>query len=555
MARAEDGPTGDPSGRPWWADAVIYQIYPRSFADADGDGIGDLPGIRARLGHIARLGVDAVWLSPFYPSPLADGGYDVVDHCGVDPRLGTLADAEALVAEAHALGIRVLVDLIPNHTSDRHPWFVASRSSRHDPRRGWYYWADPVPEGGPPNNWRASFTGETTWARDADGQLRPRRGQAPAPGTEADASAWTWDEGTGQWYLHTFLPSQPDLDWHHPDVVAAQHDVVRFWSDRGVDGFRVDAVITLGKPAGLPDAAPELAALPEAGLTDEAFTQARVAELRAVVEGYPGDRVLVGEVGGVDEGAIRRYVSDHLFHLAFDFPPLFEPWDAEAWRAQVDEAERHVDPTGARRTAWVLSNHDQPRHADRYGTQARARAAAVLLLGLPGPAFVYAGEELGLVDAEVGPHERIDPGGRDGSRAPIPWTPSPDHGWGSPTWLPFPRNAAGHDVETQDADPGSVLWLYRRLLAARRATPALRHGPMRWAEAPAGVLAWHRVPPDGDGEERLVAVSFVDEPRAVPLSGPRWVLEVSSQGDGTEAGRPWDGHLAPDEAVIARPAD
>lgn len=616
--------------QPWWAGAVIYQIYPRSFADADGDGLGDLAGIRARLDHLVWLGVDAVWLSPFYRSPMADAGYDVSDHCDVDPTFGTLADAEALIAEAHERGLRVLVDFVPNHTSDRHPWFEASRSSRDDPKRHWYVWRDPAPDGGPPNNWRAAFTGETRWERDDSGQLRPhwglpleRTGTSTDPhastgtdsqsdgdgaphtdtrtstdphtdtGTNTDTdsqsddeagdgdasiSAWTFDERTGQCYLHTFLPEQPDLDWRNPDVVAAQHDVLRFWLDRGVDGFRVDAIVTLGKPVGLPDAPPELARFPEAGLTDEDFTRAKVAELRAVVEAYDGDRVLLGEVGGVDASAIGRYVADDLFHLAFDFPPMVDRWDAERWRHHIDEALRHHGT--ASWPTWVLSNHDTPRHRERYGTEARARAAAVLLLALRGTAMLYAGEELGLADADVPDDQRLDPGRRDGCRAPIPWTAEDDHGWGEPTWLPFPANAEGHDVATERDDPASMLHLYRRLLAARRASPALRHGTFAWADAPAGVLAWHRRSPadadtaattnTSDGptaalgsasparsaalDERLVVVSFVDEDRVVTPPGSGWVIEVSSHGDGSEAGRPWTGHLRPDEAVVLRPS-
>jgi alpha-glucosidase len=293
--------------------------------------------------------------------------------------------------------------------------------------------------------------------------------------------------------------------------------------------------------------------LPEAGLTDEDFAQAKVAGIRRLLECYPGERVMVGEVGGIDMGAIRRYVTDELFHLAFNFPPLFDRWRHDRWRRHIDEAERHHDD-GAW-PAWVLSNHDVPRHGERYGTEARTRAAAVLLLGLRGTAFLYAGEELGLRDAEVGPERRVDPGQRDGCRAPIPWTPAPGHGWGTTPWLPFPTNASGHDVETLRQQPGSILHLYRRLLQVRKDSAALRAGGFGWAESPEGVLAWHRhALPDGPRrDERLVAVSFVDRPMTVPLQR-RWVLEVSSAGDGTEAGQPWDGALAADEAVIARPA-
>ena len=526
----------------WWDGAVVYQVYPRSFADHDGDGLGDLRGVLDHVDHIARLGVDAVWLSPFYPSPMADMGYDVADHCDVDPRFGTLADIDAVIAAAHDRGLRVIVDIVPNHTSDQHPWFLASRRSRDDEHRGWYIWADSAPDGGPPNNWRANFTGDTEWVRDDDGQLVLRRGlgEVAAPAS----SAWTWDDATGQWYLHTFLPEQPDLEWRHPAVEAAQHDVLRFWLDRGVDGFRVDAIVTLGKPEGLPDVPPELAALPEAGLTDHDFTRDKIRRMqRVLAERGPG-HMMLGEVAGDDVAAVRAFVGPELFDLAFVWPALRERWDPDGWRTHVDAAEHHHgDGT---EPAWVLSNHDLPRHADRYGSEARARAAAVLLLTLRGAAVIYAGEELGLVDADIDPAQRIDPGGRDGCRAPIPWTAAPGHGWGPEPWLPFPRNAATHHVEAQEADPGSMLHLYRRLLAARRASPALRTGRFTWLDAPAGVLAWARAT---EGDERRVVVSFVARPTTVAVDGD-WQVEISSQGDHD---RPWDGHLAPDEAVVLRP--
>jgi len=545
---ATDQPTPLATDPSWWDGSVIYQIYPRSFADANGDGVGDLAGIRARLDHVAQLGADAIWLSPFYRSPMADFGYDVSDHCGVEPVFGTLDDADALIADAHALGLRVIVDFVPNHTSDRHPWFVASRSSRDDPHRNWYFWRDSGPDGRPPNNWRARFTGEIGWHHDDDGQLRPRWDQ-PQTDPSASTSAWTWDDATGQWYLHTFLPEQPDLDWRNPSVVAAQHDVLRFWLDRGVDGFRIDAIITLGKPLGLPDVAPELELIPESGLTDGDFTRAMVNEIRRLVESHRADGVIIGEVAGIDLTSIREFVSDDHFHLAFTFPPMVDRWAADRWRHHIDVAER--DHLGQPGPAWVLSNHDLPRHAERYGTEARARAAAVLLVGLRGTVVLYAGEELGLLDAEVPPARQLDPGLRDGCRAPIPWTAAPDHGWGPEPWLPFPRNAATHHADAQAADPGSVLHLYRRLIACRHASPALRQGAFAWLDAPDGVLAWRRL---ADADERIVAVSFVAQDRELDLPAGAWVLEVSSAGDGTEAGRSWTGALGPDEAVIARRA-
>ena len=278
---------------------MIYQIYPRSFCDATGDGIGDLEGIRRRLDHVAWLGVDAVWLSPIYRSPMADAGYDVADHCDVDPLFGTLADAERLVAAAHARGLRVLLDFVPNHTSDRHPWFQESRADRTNARRAWYVWRDPAPDGGPPNDWRAAF---------------------------ADVPAWTFDARTGQYYLHCFLPEQPDLDWSHPPVVRAMHDVLRFWLDRGVDGFRIDVVHLLGKDPALASHGSALASTPQALLNDRSETHPILRGLRRVADSYPGDRVLVGEVYLLDTDRVATYygAGDEL-HLAFNFPPLFAP--------------------------------------------------------------------------------------------------------------------------------------------------------------------------------------------------------------------------------------
>lgn len=550
-----DGRAGDPAPRPWWWGGVIYQIYPRSFADSNGDGVGDLAGIRSRLDYLSWLGVDAVWLSPFYPSPMADFGYDVADHCNVDPLFGTLDDYDRLLADCHERGIRLIVDYVPNHTSDQHPWFVASRSSRDNPKRNWYVWRDPKPDGGVPNNWRASFTGETIWIRDDTGQLRPRWGVAPSRGA-AQSTAWTWDSSTGQYYLHSFLPQQPDLEWRTPDVVEAMHAVLRFWLDRGTDGFRVDAVSSLGRPEGLPDADERLAMIPHAGYTDAEFVSRCVRGFRQVVDEYP-DRMMVGEVGGIDVPSIMRHVGRDQFHLAFNFPPLFDRWRADRWRRHIDETERWSRNAADAWPAWVLSNHDVPRHADRYGTQARARAAAVLLLTLRGTAFLYMGEELGLIDAEVPRDRQLDPGGRDGERAPIPWTDSADHGWtGTDPWLPFPRNAATHNVERLRTEPGSILHLYRDLLTSRRNSEALRYGDFEWLPSPSTVLAYRRLMPperaggrDG-GDERVIAVNFDSSATHVQLEG-HWMVEVSTHA--ASAGH-WSGHLAGDEAVVLRPA-
>jgi alpha-glucosidase len=517
------------SAEPWWRTAVVYQIYPRSFADTNGDGVGDLEGVRRHLDHLSWLGVDAIWLSPFYRSPMADFGYDVADHCDVDPVFGTLDDFDRLLHDAHERGLKVLVDWVPNHTSDQHPWFLESRSGRDSPKRDWYVWRDPAPDGGPPNNWVAAF--------------------APVP-------AWTFDEASGQYYLHLFLAAQPDLDWSNPEVEAAMHDVLRFWLDRGVDGFRMDVTHCIGKDPALPDDPPELVPIPHSGLNDSPLTHPLLRRIRTVLDSYPGDRMVVGEVYLLDTALVAPYYGqgDEL-HLSFNFPPLFTPWDATRWRAQITTTTSELDPIGAWPT-WVLSNHDNPRHRTRYGgREARARAAAMLLLGLRGTPFLYAGEELGLLDAEVPEDRVVDPGGRDGCRAPIPWEPTAGHGWPADPWLPFPPEAESRSVADERADPRSILHLYRRLLAARRASPALQLGDQRLLDTPAGVLGWVRTSPDGD--RRVVLVNFTEE--VIGLEGREalgaaddTVVEVASDGAGE--GARFTARLEPDQAVWLRPA-
>jgi alpha-glucosidase len=524
----------DSSDAPWWQDAVIYQIYPRSFSDGDGDGVGDLPGATSRLAHLAELGVDAVWLSPFYRSPMADFGYDVSDHCDVDPLFGTLDDADALVAEAHRLGLRVVLDYVPNHTSERHPWFEASRSSRDDPMRDFYEWRDPAPGGGPPNNWRAAF---------------------------ADQPAWTLDEATGQYYLHLFLPEQPDLNWRNPAVVEAMSDVLRFWLARGVDGFRADVVHCIGKPAALPSAPAELAGLPACIFDHGPLTHERLRGLRRVVDGgRPGRALLVGETAVFDRAQQLSYLGhgDEL-HLGFNFLALHTPWDAAAWRSELEAAYAGHDAVGAWPT-WVLSNHDVPRHATRYGSAARARAAAVLLLTLRGTPFLYQGEELGLNDAVVPPERVVDPGGRDGCRAPIPWSADPTGGWGPEAWLPPPPDAEARSVQAQAGDPASMLEHYRRLLALRRDLPVLRHGSIELLEAPPGVLRYRRsLPGAATGPAEVeVAVNFTDR-RVRHAMAPGDELAGTAPPSGAvtagdladhDSGGGDSGDLGPDEARV-----
>jgi alpha-glucosidase len=502
----------------------VYQIYPRSFSDASGDGIGDLEGIRRHLDHLEWLGVDAVWLSPINPSPMADFGYDVSDYCDIEPLFGSLEGFDALVAELHGRGMRVLLDWVPNHTSDRHAWFAASRSSRDDPKRDWYVWHDPAPGGGPPNDWVAAFTGES--------------------------SAWTFDAASGQYYLHLFLPEQPDLNWRNPEVVAAMHDVLRFWLDRGVDGFRMDVIHAIVKRADYADAGDAIQQMITEDRYDVDAVHERLRAIRTLLDSYPGDRASVGEVFLMSTARVATYYGrDDELHMCFNFPPLLTPWDAAKWRRRVDRVVEELDPLDAWPT-WVLSNHDQPRQRTRYGSDARARVAAVLLLTLRGTPFLYAGEELGLEDAIVPPERVVDPGGRDGCRAPIPWAAAAPHGWdGAAPWLPWPPEPAGHSVEALRGDPASILHLYRRVLAARRTSAALQTGDFTWLPSPDDVLAYERT---SGGDRRRVFLNFSAAPQTIERSGDGWIVEVAT-GDRL-AGSPAPGTLEPDEALILRPA-
>jgi alpha-glucosidase len=539
--------TGD-----WWRHGVIYQIYPRSFQDSDGDGVGDLPGITSRLDHLSDLGVAAIWLSPFYSSPMVDFGYDVADYTGVDPLFGTLDDFDELVAAAHVRGIRVVVDLVPNHTSDRHPWFLESRSSRDSPKRDWYVWADSGPDGSPPNNWISSF---------------PRAGRA-----------WTFDQRTGQWYLHSFTPEQPDLNWWNPEVREAMDQVMRFWLDRGVDGFRVDVAHKMARD-------PELLDNPLVELGDDAEDDTsavaravRLAKLKSVErrdEDWPevheilrrfrrtldayDDRMAVGEVYLLDLRKLARYYGSGKdeFHLAHNFVFLTQPWKAAAFRSVVDEFTGLLPPDAW--PAWMLGDHDVSRIASRYDEggngQARARVAAVLLLTLRGTPFVYAGDEIGMTDGEVPADRVVDVDGRDPERTPMQWNASPGAGFtsGDP-WLPLGRDAATVNVAAQRDDPASLLGLYRRLIRSRTGSAALRGGDYRsLPDAPDGCFAYLRTA----GEERLlVALNFTGQPLSfIPALGTdRGRLELATD-PGRAAGeevplQPL--RLGPDEGVVVR---
>ncbi|MGX5657942.1 glycoside hydrolase family 13 protein [Geodermatophilus nigrescens] len=503
----------------WWRDAVFYQVYIRSFVDGSGDGVGDLAGIRARLPHLAALGVDALWITPFYPSPMADHGYDVADPRDVEPVFGDLAEFDALLAEAHAAGIRVTVDLVPNHTSDRHAWFQAALAAGPgSPERARYLFRDGRgPDGSqPPNNWPSVFGGPA-WSRVPD----------------------------GQWYLHIFAPEQPDLDFTHPEVVADLETTMRFWLDRGVDGFRIDVAHGMAKPAGLPDMQPmeDTGLLDDHGPGDLRFDQEGVHDVhrrvRAVLDGYPGT-MAVGEVWVSDDARLARYLRPDELQLAFNFKLLTADWDADDLRDAVVHSLESVADVPAP-ACWVLSNHDRPRHVTRYGGgetgTRRARAAALLQLALPGAAYVYNGDELGMPDVDLPDEALQDPiwersghteRGRDACRIPVPWSgDAPSYGFSaSPdTWLPMPAGWAPLTAEAQAADPGSVLSLYRAALALRRTSPAFDGESLEWLPAPERCLAFRRP----GGLVCLVNLSAA----AVPLPEGRVLLASEDVAGGT----------------------
>ncbi|ALA60254.1 alpha-glucosidase [Nitrospira moscoviensis] len=535
----------------WWHSAVFYQIYPWSFQDSDGDGIGDLAGIRSRLDYLrggpgASLGIDAIWLSPIYPSPMKDFGYDVADYCNVDPRFGRLADFDELVREAHRRGIRVIMDLVLNHTSDRHPWFVESRASRQSAKRDWYCWADGMSFGRRPSNWNARFGG----------------------------SSWTWDLGSRQYYLHSFLKEQPDLNWSNPAVRAALWDVVRFWLDRGVDGFRLDAINWLGKDVRWPDNPFRLGLR---GYTrqhhrydrDQPLAHDIMRELRSVVSSYP-DVVLIGEAAADTPGGPASFYGqgEDELHLVFDFRLMKSPWRADRFRRFLADDVPAI-PKGGWPTI-VFSNHDQPRHIDRYGAggdaEARARAAALLLLTMPGTPFLYYGEELGMRNGRLRYRDLRDPytkrfwpfrPGRDPARRPMQWDASPHAGFstGRP-WLPVAPDYPGRNVLRNAGDPRSLWSLYRRLLELRRASPALSRGHYRLVEGgPGDCLLYERAArTDGGAIERmLIAVNFSERGLSFALPAgcaPGRVL-LSTDPDAS-AGK-WDPRqvrLSPNEGLL-----
>lgn len=512
--------------RPWWESAVIYQIYPRSFQDSDGDGIGDLRGITRRLDHLVDLGVDALWISPITPSPMADFGYDVADYCGIDPRFGTLADFDELLAAAHARELKLLLDFVPNHSSDAHPWFADSRSSRDAAKRDWYIWRDPAPGGGPPNNWISDFGGP----------------------------AWEWDDATGQYYYHAFLREQPDLNWRNPDLRAAMMDVLRFWFDRGVDGFRIDVLWHMIKHADFPDnpANPdyrpgmgEMHQVLQLHSTDQPEVHDITAEMRAIADDC-GDRVLIGEIYLPVEKLMTYYGGDRPgVHLPFNFQLIDAPWDARTLAAIIAEYEAALPPGGW--PNWVLGNHDRPRIATRVG-EAQARVAAMLLLTLRGTPTLYYGDEIGISNVAIpadrvqDPRELREPGiglGRDPVRTPMAWDASANGGFttGEP-WLPLHHDWPARNVAAERDDPASSWTLTRDLIALRRKHPALALGD--WAAVPADgdILSYER---RHGGDRLVVALNLSDRPAR---SDGRGTVLLSTTSD------PFDGILAPNQGVI-----
>lgn len=531
---------------PWWQRAVIYQIYPRSFQDTTGNGVGDLQGVIDRLDYLApqvesALGVDAIWISPFYPSPMADFGYDVSDYCDVHPELGDLATFDRLVAEAHRRGMRVIIDYVPNHTSDQHPWFLESRSSRHSPKRNWYIWRDPRPDGSPPNNWGSVFGGP----------------------------AWTFDARTGQYYLHQFLKEQPELNWREPAVRAAMMDVLRFWLERGVDGFRMDVVGMIIKDRDLRDNPPDPHAPPDL-LPDDLYSrqlhlyngdQVEVFDIlrdfRRLLDSY-GERCAIGEVWYSLPRWVRFYGDNgDGLHMPFNFRLMHVPWAAQAVRRSVDELEAALPSF-----AWpnyVLGNHDSPRLASRRG-QAQARVAAMLLLTLRGTPTLYYGDELGMLNGQIPPEKMQDPYGlrlgpersRDPARTPMQWDDSLYAGFSTvESWLPVHPDYTRRNVAAQSQDPTSSLSFYRTLLRLRRASPALLAGRYRSLDVgEADCFVYLREHPD---ERLLVALNFGEQERNIALpGGDTGSLVLSTFLDRSEKGALKNLKLRPHEGLLIR---
>jgi alpha-glucosidase len=492
----------DRRGESWWRYGIFYQIYPRSFQDRNADGVGDLPGIISRLPYLQALGVDAVWLSPIFPSPMADFGYDISDYQDIDPLFGTMEDFDTLVSVAHSSGLRIILDLVPNHTSDQHPWFIASRSSRENEKRDWYIWRDAAPDGGPPNNWLSEFGG----------------------------SAWEYDEASGQYYYHAFLAQQPDLNWRNPAVREAIYEVMRFWLRKGVDGFRVDVIWHLIKDAQFRDNPPNPhyreGRPPNERLltrysTDQPEVHDVIAEMRRVTDEFDS-RILIGEIYLPLQRLVAYYGNDlRGAQMPFNFALLSTLWSARAIERIIADYEAALPPRAW--PNWVLGNHDRPRVASRVGRE-QARVAAMLLLTLRGTPTLYYGDEIGMHQTAIAPDQVRDPFeknvpgigvGRDGCRTPMQWDATANAGFStSPPWLPVADDFRQENVANLDADTQSILSLYKALIRLRRATPQLIGGDYLPVAAQGDLLLYRR----GDGSGAvLVALNLGAEPASVTL--------------------------------------
>lgn len=528
---------------PWFKHAVLYQIYPRSFYDSNGDGIGDLQGVIEKLDYLNgrpdSLGVTAIWLSPFYPSPMADFGYDVTDHCDVHPMFGTLHDFKQLLKEAHARGIRVLIDFIPNHTSDEHAWFKESRASRDNPKRDWYIWRDAKTDGSLPNNWESVFGGP----------------------------AWQYDKTTGQYYLHSFLRKQPDLNWDNPEVRKAMHEQMRFWLDLGVDGFRMDAVLYISKDPEYRDDPVEalsdfkkdqLAAQWNARSQNGPHLYEYLRGMAEVARQYP-HKFIVTEAYPHPWDKVAGYVRfyenvDPRVCAPFNFEAIMADWNAAEFRHIIDNFQHALELEYM--PVYCLGNHDRHRLATRLGSQAAARSAALLLLTLPGMPTLYYGDELGMIDGKIlpeqvqDPYEKNLPGhgyGRDPARTPLPWNDSKHAGFttGQP-WLPINADHAHVNVAAENTDPESMLNLYRKLLAFRRQSPALEDGEYHGLETPEDVFGFRRVSED---EKLIVLVNFVNRTIELPEKFQQADPVISTHDGPLPAAIT---SLRPHEAVILR---
>ena len=523
-------------GPDWWREAVVYQIYPRSFMDSNGDGVGDLAGIIERLDHLVELGIDAVWISPFYPSPMKDFGYDVSDYTDIDPLFGTMADFDRLLAEVHARGLKLILDFVPNHSSTEHPWFKESASSSDNPKRDWYIWRDPAPDGGPPNNWQSSSGG----------------------------SAWQWHEPTGQYYLHKFLPEQADLNWRNPAVREAMLDAMRFWFAKGVDGFRLDVVYHCIKDAQFrddpvnpdhdPERDPPFAAVDPLHSTDQPEVLELVINPMRALANEMGDRLLIGEIYLPHEKLVRYYGEEGSgVHLPFNFALIGAEWSASNVARMVNEYEGHLPPDGW--PNWVLGNHDQSRIATRVGG-AQARVAAMLLLTLRGTPTIYYGDEIGMTDVDIPPDRVRDPWeinmpglgeGRDPCRTPLRWTGEPGAGFCPPKaepWLPIGPEAP--NVAEQEGSESSMLALHRRLLALRRAHPSLSRGRYERVRHEGDVLVIERT--DEAGKRAVIALNLGAGDALAPDAASAAGLQtrLSTHDDGPEPAAP----LRPNEGRI-----